>query len=359
MKLALWVFAITILLVAITGGLFGALAYRYPDTPQGEGQNPVPVVIARGASLTAVVSALEHAGVVKRPLWFRLYANQRGVAGKIKAGRYTFTPAMSPRQVVDQLVAGARDEEVSVTVPEGRNVLEVAQLLGDAGVCQAADAAHAARDAKFAQELGVPGNSLEGYLFPDTYKFRPHTPARKALSAMVRHAKQVYGELARTHEAGLGQLAGTYKFGDREVVILASIVEKETGAQAERPRIAAVFLNRLRLPTFQPKLLQTDPTIVYGCTVPDKKSAACKKFTGRIRRAQLDDKDNPYSTYAHEGLPPGPISNPGRASLEAVMSPEQNQYLYFVSKNDGSHVFSRTREEHEANVNRYQRGVSE
>ena len=131
---------------------------------------------------------------------------------------------------------------------------------------------------------------------------------------------------------------------------MASLVEKETAQPAERPRIAGVFLNRLKLPTFVPHRLETDPTIVYGCTVPVKKSAACKKFEGRIRKMHLTDEDNPYNTYTHEGLPPGPISNPGRAALEAVLKPDATPYLYFVSKNDGTHYFSKTRAEHEAAV---------
>jgi UPF0755 protein len=137
---------------------------------------------------------------------------------------------------------------------------------------------------------------------------------------------------------------------------MASIVEKETGQPVERPRIASVFLNRLRFGSFQPKLLQTDPTIIYGCTVPTEKSAACEQFEGRIRRIHLQDQDNVYNTYTHEGLPPGPISNPGRAALEAVLAPEKSRYLYFVARNDGTHQFSKTRKEHEAAVDKYIRG---
>jgi UPF0755 protein len=144
-------------------------------------------------------------------------------------------------------------------------------------------------------------------------------------------------------------------WGDHEIVVLASIVEKETGARHERPLIAGVFLNRLRFPSFSPKLLQTDPTIVYGCVVPTDKSAACQKFEGRIRTIHLRDKDNPYSTYAHEGLPPGPISNPGRDALEAVLSPKKSRFLYFVARNDGTHQFSKSVAEHEKAVDLYQR----
>jgi UPF0755 protein len=263
---------------------------------------------------------------------------------------------MTPKQVVDQLVSGAKDEEVTVKILEGKNIDDVAKALEDAGVCGAADALRAARDSSLVREAGLPGPTLEGYLFPDTYKFRPHTPARKAVMAMVNHFKKVYADVRAKNEKGARDLERVYSFGDREIVILASIVEKETGSREERPRIASVFLNRLRLASFKPKVLQTDPTIIYGCTVPELKSDACKKFDGKnIRRIHLDDKDNPYNTYTHEGLPPGPISNPGRASLEAVFAPESTQFLYFVSKNDGTHVFARSQKEHEANVDKYQR----
>jgi UPF0755 protein len=117
-----------------------------------------------------------------------------------------------------------------------------------------------------------------------------------------------------------------------------------------------VFINRLHMPAFSPKLLQTDPTIIYGCTIATPRSAACGKWDGRIRRIQLDDRDNPYNTYTHEGLPPGPISNPGRAALEAVLAPDHTPFLYFVARNDGTHQFSRTVAEHNAAVVKFQRG---
>jgi len=355
MKRAFSVFAVTLAAVLGAAAVFAIDLYRFPDQPQGSGA-PKEVVIPKGASMTAVVSQLERAGVITRPTLFRLYANQRGVAGKVKAGRYMLASAMTPRQVVDQLVTGAKGEEVQVTIPEGKNILEVAQLLEEANVCPSEDAQRAAREVRVVQELQVPGPTLEGYLFPDTYKFRPQTPARKVLGAMVHRFKKVYGEIRGSHDKGAQMLAKTYGLGDREIVILASIVEKETGTREERPRIASVFLNRLHMSSFKPKVLQTDPTIVYGCTVPERKSDACKKFEGRIRRIHLDDKENLYNTYTHEGLPPGPISNPGRASLEAVLAPESSQYLYFVSKNDGTHVFSKTVAEHQAAVDKYQRG---
>jgi hypothetical protein len=162
-------------------------------------------------------------------------------------------------------------------------------------------------DPAFAASLDLPGSSLEGYLFPDTYRLRPHTPAARALIPLVRRHRQVFEELRAAHAKGVAELVKTLGFDDPKIVVLASIVEKETGQVAERPRIAQVFINRLKLPTFSPKLLQTDPTIIYGCTVAMPRSEACSRWDGRIRRIQLEDRANPYNTYTHEGLPPGPI----------------------------------------------------
>ncbi len=172
MKRAFVVFAATALVLIIAAAIFGYDVYKYPERPQGKGAL-AEVIIPKGVTLTGVVAVLERAHVVTRPTLFRLYANQRGASGKIKAGRYALGSSMTPKQVLDQLIAGAHEEELQVRVPEGKNLLEVAQLLEQAGICPAEDVARAARDPKLAQELGVPGPSLEGYLFPDTYKFRP------------------------------------------------------------------------------------------------------------------------------------------------------------------------------------------
>jgi UPF0755 protein len=170
----------------------------------------------------------------------------------------------------------------------------------------------------------------------------------------------VYEELRATHRAGLNYLRETLAFDDAKVVILASIVEKETGRAEERPKVAAVYLNRLIKPTFKPKLLQADPTIIYGCTVAPlfmgKASEACSQWKGNIQYIHLRDTENPYNTYTHEGMPPGPIASPGRAAMAAVMKPDTGCYLYFVAKPDGTSYFSCTVTEHEAAVVRYQRG---
>ena len=177
----------------------------------------------------------------------------------------------------------------------------------------------------------------------------------RVLEAMYRRHRRVYYRLGAKHSGAVKHLRKQLGWGRLEIVTMASIVEKETGKKHERPLIAGVFLNRLLFGHFQPKLLQTDPTIVYGCTVPLRKSPACLQFRGRIRRIHLNDAENRYNTYQHAKLPPGPIANPGHAALRAVIRPTTSKYLFFVSKNDGSHYFSKTFAEHDRMVTKYQR----
>jgi UPF0755 protein len=183
------------------------------------------------------------------------------------------------------------------------------------------------------------------------------TPPRQVLETMIAQHRVVWDRLRREHQRSLDKLKKKLGWSDRDVLIMASIVEKEAVVDAERSRIAQVFINRLVSSSFKPHRLDTDPTIRYGCTVPQVKSDPCKQWdpSKRLRRAQLDDKDNVYNTYQHEGLPPGPIANPGARSIAATFDPDGSRYFYFVSRNDGTHVFSRTRAEHERAVDKFQR----
>jgi UPF0755 protein len=288
---------------------------------------------------------------------FKLFVLHRGAAQKVTAGKHEFRGDMTPIEILEELQRSQPATERRVTVPEGLHSVQIAALLADAGVGGDQQRLLAAiRDPEMLARLEVPAASAEGYLFPDTYQFSTESSATQIVERMVTRHQQVYAELRRTHNDGAQELATELGWGDHQIVIMASLIEKETGQAAERPRIASVFLNRLRFTTFRPKLLQTDPTIIYGCTVPERKSEACQQFEGRIRRIHLRDEDNPYNTYTNEGLPPGPISNPGRAALEAVLDPERTRYLYFVARNDGTHQFSKTVQEHEAAVDKYIRG---
>ena len=189
------------------------------------------------------------------------------------------------------------------------------------------------RDPAAAAGYDVEGQSLEGYLFPETYRLARGLSAREVVTTLVHQFHEAWEEIAPQAEANGMSM--------REIVILASIIEKETGTAEERPRIASVFLNRLR----RGMRLESDPTVIYG--IPD--------FDGNLRRRDLENRGNPYNTYRIRGLPPGPIANPGADALRAVLHPEDTDYLYFVSRNDGTHWFSTTYSEHVNAVNRYQK----
>ena len=357
MRRAMVIFVATGLALALTALLLYRYAVRYPDRPLGQPGKPVAVNIPHGSAFPKVVAILEERGLLRSGAAFRVFANYKGLASKVRAGSYTFKPDITPRDLLDILVHGVPAPTIKVTIPEGKNMLEVAKILAEARIAPREKLVEKMRDRRFLHRVGISGDTIEGYLFPDTYKLKTFTPAAEVLEKLVRRHHAVYHALHAKHKGGLAWLRKKLRWGQPEIVTLASIVEKETGQPQERPRIAGVFLNRLTLPGFHSRRLQTDPTIIYGCTVPLERSAACKKLKGRIRRIQLDDPDNPYNTYQHAGLPPGPIANPGRAALEAVLAPERTRYLYFVSKNDGTHHFSRTEAEHEQAVDRYQRGT--
>ena len=322
----------------------------YPERPGTGSGDAIEVEVPSGASFPQVLELLVDNGVVAadEATYFKLFVLHEGAARKTTAGPHTFRGDMTPVEILEELQRKQKAKEARVVVPEGKNILEVAAILADAGLGDAAELEAAMRDPALLASLGIEGETVEGYLFPDTYKFRLEASPEEIVRKMVERHRKVFADLKRRHRDAVESLENTLGWGDREIVILASIVEKETGVDAERPLIAGVFLNRLRFSSFQPKLLQTDPTIVYGCTVPIGEVRRVPEVRGADPdRIQLRDEDNPYNTYAHEGLPPGPISNPGREALEAVLAPKKSRFLYFVARNDGTHEFSKTEAEHE------------
>ncbi len=358
-----WAFAIVLLTLG-AGAYWCFQTYQrvigYPARAGAGSSELVRFEVPRGASFPEVMRRLIEAGVLPEDeaLWFKVFVLHKGAAGKITAGEHHVRGDMTPEELLGELIRRQPSREVRVTIPEGRHTLQVAGILAAAGLGSEQAFAAAMRDPKLLESLGIDAPSLEGYLFPDTYKFKLGTSPEDVLRRLVRHHKQVYADLKRRHRGSAAGLDKEFGWGDHEILTFASLIEKETAARHERPRIASVFFNRLRFRSFQPKRLETDPTIIYGCTVPPEKSKACEQFEGRIRRIHLRDPDNPYNTYTHEGLPPGPITNPGRAALEAVLAPEKTRYLFFVAKKDGTgmHKFSKTRAEHEAAVDKYIRG---
>jgi UPF0755 protein len=321
-------------LAVVAGAAWGAWWHetRWPKIPPGA--PPVRLLIPEGASGETIARELQAAGLVRHQLVFRVLARTRGVSGKLKAGEYALSGPLSLEGILDVLVRGdvVRRE---VTVPEGRSLDEIATLVASEGM-DLDGFLEAARDPSPVRDLDRLASDLEGYLFPDTYDV-PQSPEapRGLVRRMTARFRQVIGpQLPRIAGRGLTV---------RQVVTLASIVELETARPVERPRIAAVFLNRLE----KGMPLQTDPSIIYAL----KKAG---RWDGDIRKADLDI-DSPYNTYRRAGLPPGPLGSPGLESILAVIDPAPTKDLYFVSRNDGTHEFSETLEAHNRAVNRYQK----
>lgn len=342
-----------------------ALAYA-DDAHDGQGLD-VEVEVKSGMSFPEIASMLSDKGLIEKPTWFRLYAMWNGDTTRVKTGKYLIKDNLTPKDVLKVLVAGVKEITVKVTLPEGKNMLEFFQILEESKVASAKELEAIARDKDVIGKYAIQGETLEGYLFPDTYQFRvPEKPA-VVIERLVNRHREVWSSIVNKNPKDTAKLKDKLGWSERDILTMASIVEKEAADPKERPRIAQVFINRLTFPSFKPRRLETDPTIRYGCLVPQSKSPPCiawieactkqGKQAGcdRLRRAQLDDKDNPYNTYQHEGLPPGPISNPGRASMSATISPDGSEFLFFVatSKGSRSHAFAKSIDEHKKNVAKY------
>lgn len=332
MKRILVALALSLGLLAVTAGTAAWYVWNiWLDEPPESFPAGVRIDVNKGESFGETAGKLEERGLVPSAPALRVWARLTGDDRKIQHGAYRFEKPVAPTTVLEKMRNG-ESMMLRVTVPEGLTIEDVAHILAEAGLGEEERFLELARDPQFARELAVPADTLEGYLFPETYYFSPLAGERRILKAMVRRFRSVFdGERERAaREAGLTP---------HEVVILASIVEKETGATEERPLIAAVFRNRLDggIP------LQADPTVIYG--IDD--------FDGNITREHLETP-TPYNTYTNSGLPAGPIANPGAEAIEAVLDPAEVPYLYFVSRNDGSHEFSETLAEHERAVDRYQ-----
>jgi UPF0755 protein len=301
------------------------------DEAAGDAQT-VSFEIESGDSFGRVARSLEERGLIRDARVTRWFARIEDLGSRIKIGEYELSPAQSTPEILDTLVEG-RVKLHSIVIPEGQRATEIADRLAEAGLADREAFLGVVFDPSMPERLGVEGQSLEGYLYPDTYRFARGLPPEQIAKAMVDEFLSVWHELERR--------PGERRLSMLEHVTLASIVEKETGAAEERPLIAAVFLNRLK----RGMRLETDPTVIYGI----------EDFDGNLKRIHLEDASNPYNTYRIRGLPPGPIASPGREALEAVLEPADSPFLYFVSRNDGTHVFSRTYAEHEEQVDRFQR----
>jgi UPF0755 protein len=311
--------------------LYDVTRYAYtPGRPDAEFQT---VVVAPGQGLSVIARRLGAAGVIEKPDYFRAFARINGYNKHIKAGEYELSAGLSPARILDTLISGKVTLH-RLTVPEGYTYRQIAGLVERAGFFPEAAFIRAAEDPGLIRELGVAGETFEGYLFPDTYFFPKGASARDIIAAMVHRFHTVMTPEWQARAAEL-------KMSLHEVTTLASIIEKETRASVERPAISSVFHNRLK----KGMRLETDPTVIYGIT----------DFNGDITREHLQ-ADTPYNTYRINGLPPGPIANPGKESLYAALYPDETDYLFFVSRNNGTHQFSTDYAGHNEAVQKYQMG---
>lgn len=290
------------------------------------------VVIPDGSTFQQVAALLEREGLIKSSFSFVLLGKSQSADRKVHAGEYELNPGMTPAEILAALLNGQVVLH-PLTIPEGLTIVQIADLVSQEGLADRTEFLRLAKDRAFIASLGIKAETLEGYLYPDTYKFPRGVKAREVLAAMVEQLKQVVGSdlLARMQEL---------KMTMHEVLTLASVIEKETGEGDERPEISAVFHNRLKkhIP------LQSDPTVIYG--LPE--------FDGNLHKKDLSSP-SPYNTYRVEGLPPGPIANPGIQAIRATLYPSNSNFLYFVSRNDGTHQFSATLIEHNKAVEKYQK----
>ncbi len=335
MRRALLVLFLLLLVIAAGAGVYANVIWNQVHEPyRGYTTAEQFVEIPSGTPTAAITRSLVDAGIVRDALVFRLALWWTGDSRNLKAGEYRFDEPLSPVDVISRLTRGDVYSR-RLTFPEGLTIHEMARLYESRDFGTAKDFLAAAGDASLVADLDLRATDLEGYLFPETYSLPRNTPAARLVALMVDRFRAVFTDEQKREAEAQG-------LTPREVVTLASLVEKETGAPDERPQVAAVYRNRLRL--HMP--LQADPTIVYALQ-------KAGKYNGNIRRDDLA-LDSPYNTYKYPGLPQGPIASPGKASLEAVLKPADVRYLYFVSRNDGSHVFATTLDEHNRNVKRFQ-----
>ncbi len=324
-----------ILVLSLAVAALAALhVYTILYTPASRDGAPKTIMVPKGASFRVVAFSLQRAGVIRDADDFIFAAGLVGAYKKVQAGEYELNGSMTPREILKRLTTG-RVKTYTVTIPEGYNLREIAEVLERKGLASKKEFLDKAGDRDLVASFGLEGPTFEGYLYPDTYSFTKGMSVEEIIKKMVGRFKEVYNAdfARRAKRAGLTM---------REVVTLASIIEKETGVREERKLISSVFHNRLKrgIP------LQSDPTVIY----------ALEHFDGNLTKKDLLT-NTPYNTYLRKGLPPGPIASPGWDSLDAAISPSKEDYLFFVSKNDGTHYFSKSLREHNRAVEIFQKGI--
>ncbi len=339
----LWL-TVAVIVAAMLGVLGFAALY-----PMSAGPGPgklVEVTLLRDMQGADLAEEVCKSGLAQSCAMFKWYA--RLANPRAGAGVHVLYDDMSPGEIV--LRFDRRGAHQKVTFPEGYTRFDMAKRLEEKRILSSSLFLKSTEDAAILRDLAISGKSAEGYLFPATYEFAGNAAPADIVRKMKREFDRRWATLNERYGAELLGLRSELNFGQSEIVTLASMVEKEARIDDERATVASVFLNRLTEPTFAPKLLQCDPTAAYGCLAMRAAIPTCAEFNGKVTAAMMHDSANPYSTYTHEGLPPGPIASPGYKSLEAAIASPKSKYLYFVAKGDGRHTFSETYDAHNAAV---------
>jgi UPF0755 protein len=327
--------ALALLVIVLAAAAAGGWIYQRVSEPFRSYEGAEQFVdVPAGAGSRSIGDRLVRAGIVRDPFVFRVALYVSGGSRRLQAGEYRFDRAMTPLEFIDKITRGDV-YVINITFPEGLTLNEMADIYGMRGLGSSAAFLDAARDPAPIKALDPLARDLEGYLFPETYQLPRRSDATRLIRLMTTRFDAVFTPELRQAAAARGMTI-------RQAVTLASIVEKEAARPDERPLVAAVYTNRLRLGM----PLQADPTVIVGLQ-------RAGRYDGNLRRADLEF-DSPYNTYRYPGLPPGPIASPGRGSLEAAVHPADVDFLYFVSRNDGSHEFARTLAEHNRNVQKWQ-----
>jgi len=317
--------------ICAAGGFVLIDFFRYATMPGGDSQKEKVFIVKTGQGTGTVTAELFKQGLITHPLKFRILARIKGLNKEIKAGEYLFSFSMTPTDIIEKMIKG-NVRLIKITIPEGSTIRQISSVAGKAGIASEGVFYRYATDPSLTGDMNINAPSFEGYLFPDTYYFSRGVSPKTIISTMLNRFRSIFKPEWEKRAKELG-------FTVHEIVTLASIIEKETGTPSERPIISSVFHNRLK----KRMRLESDPTVIYGIA----------DFNGNLTRADLR-KRTPYNTYRKRGLPVGPIANPGREALKAALYPDDTDYLYFVSKRDSTHQFSKNIREHNQAVRRYQ-----
>jgi UPF0755 protein len=349
---------LTAVLLVVGGCVLGGLITFYVGlswfqerpAPALGGDPPVAVSWPEGLDAGEAAELLADLGLTDYPSAMEIYFRAMGVHLCAQAGPHLLPRGATPQALVAALCRTDARPEVKVTIPEGFNRFTIAKRLENNGICQRDAFEHASADDALLYELGIEpaevpaANTAEGFLFPATYVFHVDSDPREVVRRLVRESNRRWTALVTKHAGGWERLQSEFEMTRRDVINLAAMVEKEAAVADERPVIASVFLNRLRHRDYPH--LQSDPTAMYGCMVMPDEIPACDDWNGRASGALNRDDKNVFSTYVTRGLPPGPIANPGAASVEAVLAPADTGFYFFVAKGKGRHEFTKSYDEH-------------